>query len=343
MEDTKSFKTGDLIFRQGELGHSMFVIKEGSVEVFKNTPTGEVLLTIQGPGEVLGLLTFFQGGQRLASARARTPVLGQLIEQKDGQDPLANLPKWVQIVLKEFSLRLSQINEQFVQLSQEKDALIEQVLDLVQISTQVADCLAELGPFKAKKFEDGRDMLVLDDMLSLLEGCLGYERKILNRIMDIFKNSGLIKLELEPDHGKEIMTLAGAVRLKWYTEFARKARSGANRRLVQTPIPFKFRRTLFALRDLVQKQGGDINKNAVFELNDLVEKFEKICKIPMEPGALELAEKLQLLETKKNGEKHSVSFHPANMTRSLIAVNVIRRLRSDPDADFEQEEEKKAS
>jgi hypothetical protein len=31
------------------------------------------------------------------------------------------------------------------------------------------------------------------------------------------------------------------------------------------------------------------------------------------------------------------------MTRTLIAINTIKRLRSDPNADFEAEEEKQAS
>jgi CRP-like cAMP-binding protein len=344
MDDLVSYKPGDMIFKQGDESKSMLMIKDGSVEVFKDTPQGEVILTVQNPGEVVGVLSFFSHGRRLASARARTHVEGQMIERKEGMpDPLAKLPKWVQIVLKEFSQRLMQMNEQFAKTLNEKNDLMVHVLDPLLISTQVADCLAELGRFKAKKFPDGREMIVLDEMMSLIESCLGYERAQLNRVLDIFKNSGLMKVEIEQDRGKEVLALTGAIRLKWYSEFVHSAKAGKTRRLVQSSIPFKQRRVLFGLSTYVQKSGGDITKNFSIDLVELAEKFEPLVKIPLDQNSIETAAKLGLLELKKSGEKTTLTFHPTMMSRTLIAINTIKRLRSDPNADFEAEEEKQAS
>lgn len=344
MEELVSFKPGDLIFKQGDESKSMLMIKEGSVEVFKDTPQGEVILTVQNAGEVVGVLSFFSHGRRLASARARSHVEGQLIERKDGQpDPLAKLPKWVQIVIKEFSQRLAQMNDQFAKTHFEKTDLMNQVLDPLLISTQVADCLAELGRFKIKKAPDGREMLVLDEMLSLIESCLGYQRSQLDRVIEIFKNSGLIKVEIEQDHGKEVVALTAALRLKWYSEFVHSAKSGKNRRLVQSSIPFKHRKVLFALSVFVQKSGGDVTKNFSIELSELAEKFEPLMKIPLDQNSIESGEKLGLLQQKKAGEKTILTFHPTMMSRTLIAINTIKRLRSDPNADFEADDEKQAS
>jgi CRP-like cAMP-binding protein len=344
MDDTVSFKPGDLIFKQGDESKSMLMIKEGSVEVYKDTPQGEVILTVQNVGEVVGVLSFFSHGRRLASARARTHVEGQMIERKDGMpDPLAKLPKWVQVVLKEFSQRLGQMNDQFAKTYNEKNDLMTNVLDPLLISTQVADSLAELGRFKAKKFPDGREMLVLDEMMSLIESCLGYERSQLNRVLDVFKNSGLIKVEIEQDHGKEVISLTGALRLKWYSEFVHSAKSGKNRRLVQSSIPFKQRRMLFGLSTYVQKSGGDLTKNFSIDLAELADKFEPLVKLPLDQISIEAAEKLGLVQLKKSGEKTTLTFHPTMLSRTLIAMNTIKRLRSDPNADFEAEEEKQAS
>jgi CRP-like cAMP-binding protein len=344
MDELVSYKPGDLIFKQGDESKSMLMIKEGSVEVYKDTPQGEVILTVQNAGEIVGVLSFFSHGRRLASARARSHVEGQMIERKDGAaDPFLKLPKWVQIVLKEFSQRLSQMNEQFAKTIQEKNDLMVNVLDPLLISTQVADCLAELGRFKAKKFPDGREMIVLDEMMALIESCLGYERELLNRVLEVFKNSGLMKVEIEQDHGKEVMALTGAMRLKWYSEFVHSAKSGKNRRLVQASIPFKQRRVLFGLSTYVQKSGGDITKNFSIDLAVLAEKFETIVKVPLDQNSIEAGAKLGLLDLKKAGEKTTLTFHPTMMTRTLIAINTIKRLRSDPNADFEAEEEKQAS
>ncbi|HYX33755.1 MAG TPA: cyclic nucleotide-binding domain-containing protein [Oligoflexus sp.] len=344
MDELVSYKPGDIIFKQGDESKSMLMIKEGSVEVYKDTPQGEVILTVQNAGEVVGVLSFFSHGRRLATARARTHVEGQMIERRDGPaDPLAKLPKWVQIVLKEFSQRLGQMNDQFARTYQEKNELMDHVLDPLLISTQMADCMAELGPFKAKKFPDGRDMIVLDDMLTLIQSCLGYEREQLTRVVDVFKNSGLMKVEIEQDHGKEVLALTGALRLKWYSEFVHTAKSGKTRRLVQSSIPFKQRRVLFGLCTYVQKSGGDITKNFSIDLADLAEKFEPLIKLPLDQTSIETAEKLGLLQLKRAGEKVTLTFQPTMLSRTLIVLNTIKRLRSDPNADFEAEDEKQAS
>lgn len=344
MDELISYKPGDLIFKQGDESKSLLMIKDGSVEVYKDTPQGEVILTVQNAGEVVGLLSFFNHGKRLASARARTHVEGQLVERKDGPgDPLAKLPKWVQIVLKEFTQRLAQMNDQFAQTYMEKSDLMGQVLDPLLISTQVADCMAELAPFKAKKFPDGRDMVIVEDIMVMVESCLGYERDQLTRVTDVFKNTGLMKLEIEQDHGKEVLSVAGAQRLKWYAEFVRSARLGKTRKLVQSSIPFKHRKILFALRDYVQKVGGDINKNFSIDLDELADKFQPVTKLTLDQTCIESAAHLGLLELKRSGEKTTLIVNPTLLTRTLIAINTIKRLRSDPNADFEGDEEKAAS
>ncbi len=330
MEIIKTFEPGELIFKQGDLGDSMLMIKEGSVEVFKDTPLGEVLLTVQGSGEVIGMLTFFNAGQRLASARARTHVEGQLISRTVGQDPLQNLPRWVQVVLKEFTTRLEQINDQFARALQEKNDLLHRGLDQLTISTQIADSLAELGPSRAKRLADGREVLFLGDIMLTIGNCLSYEASVLSHVVEIFKNTGLMKVELEPDHNKEVISLAAALRLKWYADFVRSSRSGKFKKMVQTAIPFKQRKVLFALREYVAKTGADPNKAYSTDLTILAEQFENLMKVPLDQGAIDLAEKINLIELKKQGDKVSLSFHPTNLVRTLIAINVIRRLRSEP-------------
>lgn len=330
MEIIKTFEPGEIIFKQGEPGDSMLMIKEGSVEVYKETAQGEVLLTVQGHGEVIGMLTFFNAGHRLASARARSHVEGQLISRSQGQDPLQNLPRWVQVVLKEFTTRLEQINDQYAKTLQEKNEILARGLDQLYISTQIADSMAELGPLKAKRLPDGREMIFLADMSQLIQGCLGYQAASLAHIIDTFKNTGLIKVEIEPDHNKEVISLASALRLKWYADFVRSSRSGKTRKMVQTALPFKHRKMLFALRDYVQKSGADPNKGYSIDLSLLADQFEKLVKLPLDPQAIESAEKIGLIELKKQGDKSTLSFHPTNLVRTLIAINVIRRLRSEP-------------
>jgi CRP-like cAMP-binding protein len=69
---TLSYKKGDLIFKQGDYGISMYKIIEGKVLVFKESGDREVILATLAPGEIIGEMTFLSGPNvpRNASAKA---------------------------------------------------------------------------------------------------------------------------------------------------------------------------------------------------------------------------------------------------------------------------------
>lgn len=339
METLKSFQPGEIIFKQDEPGDALFVIKEGSVEIFKDTPEGEVVLTMQHPGEIIGMLSFFNSGKRLASARARTAVEGQMIERKAGQDPLAPLPKWVQTVLKEFTLRLEQINNQYAGALKENAQLKDKAFDKVFFSVQIASAIVESARFFAKKMDDGREVAFLEPLIDHLEKSFNYERKLIQQIIDIFKNTAMIKIELEPDHNKEVMALSNVARLKWYADFVRSAKSGKNRKVLNANIPFKFRKILFGLREFVQKSQGDVQKLNKIDLEHLVADFEKLTRVKLEEAALGAGAQIGLLDLQKSGEKTFIIVNPASLVRTLIAINVVKRLRTDPTVGSDDETE----
>lgn len=59
---------GEIVFHANDPGGTLFVIREGSVEVFFKNDTGErIVLESPGPGEVFGEVSFLDGGARTAS------------------------------------------------------------------------------------------------------------------------------------------------------------------------------------------------------------------------------------------------------------------------------------
>jgi CRP/FNR family cyclic AMP-dependent transcriptional regulator len=59
---------GEVVFHANDPGGTLFVIREGSVEVFFKNDTGErIVLESPGPGEVFGEVSFLDGGARTAS------------------------------------------------------------------------------------------------------------------------------------------------------------------------------------------------------------------------------------------------------------------------------------
>jgi CRP/FNR family cyclic AMP-dependent transcriptional regulator len=66
--DAVRIPAGQLVFQVNDPGGIMYVIRQGSVEVFFKDDTGErIVLETAGPGQVFGELSFFDAGTRTAS------------------------------------------------------------------------------------------------------------------------------------------------------------------------------------------------------------------------------------------------------------------------------------
>jgi len=66
--DVVRVPAGEIVFYANDPGGTLFVIREGCVEVFFKDDTGErIVLERPGPGEVFGEISFLDGGARTAS------------------------------------------------------------------------------------------------------------------------------------------------------------------------------------------------------------------------------------------------------------------------------------
>ncbi|MCU0663938.1 MAG: Crp/Fnr family transcriptional regulator [Myxococcota bacterium] len=65
----RTAKAGELLFREGEQGAEMFVVRTGSVRVYVTSSSGvEKTLAVLGPGEFVGEMSLIIGKKRTASA-----------------------------------------------------------------------------------------------------------------------------------------------------------------------------------------------------------------------------------------------------------------------------------
>ncbi len=75
---------GELVFEVNDPGGTMFVIREGCVEVFFKDDTGErVVLERQGPGDVFGEVSFLDGGSRTASVLVVEDLTALAVDRDD--------------------------------------------------------------------------------------------------------------------------------------------------------------------------------------------------------------------------------------------------------------------
>jgi CRP/FNR family transcriptional regulator, cyclic AMP receptor protein len=82
------------VFREGEVGDMAFIVRTGTIEVYKMTDTGELILGTVGKGGMFGEMALIDNQPRMASARAKDEdvelmvITRQMLEKKlDGMDP----------------------------------------------------------------------------------------------------------------------------------------------------------------------------------------------------------------------------------------------------------------
>jgi CRP-like cAMP-binding protein len=77
-----SFDAGEIVFRQGEPGHSLLVLEDGALEAEVAVPGGPSLrLSTIAAGEVVGELSLLGDGRRTATVRATKPSAGWSLER----------------------------------------------------------------------------------------------------------------------------------------------------------------------------------------------------------------------------------------------------------------------
>ena len=72
MMDCRDFKEGEIIFHYGDTGGEIFILRNGNVELFIESMEGQkIVISENAKGDVIGELSFLDGGARTATALAR--------------------------------------------------------------------------------------------------------------------------------------------------------------------------------------------------------------------------------------------------------------------------------
>jgi CRP/FNR family cyclic AMP-dependent transcriptional regulator len=72
MMDSRDYKEGQTIFHSGDSGGEIFILRSGRVELFIESTEGQkIILSENEKGDVIGELSFLDGGARTATAMAR--------------------------------------------------------------------------------------------------------------------------------------------------------------------------------------------------------------------------------------------------------------------------------
>jgi CRP/FNR family transcriptional regulator len=106
----KQFKSGELLFSEGEPCHGLHIIASGKVRIFKTSASGrEQVLAVNQPGESVAELPVFDGGVYPASAVAIEETQIAFLSQQDFRSYCLEHPRVALKMLSVVGSRLRQL------------------------------------------------------------------------------------------------------------------------------------------------------------------------------------------------------------------------------------------
>ena len=112
----KEFKNGEVIFRQGDPGESMYDIFSGRVGIYAGYGTAnEKLITELKAGDFFGEMGLLDKAPRSATVVALEDTLAYVISEADFNDYFIKQPEKALIIMRQLSQRLRQRTEDYVE------------------------------------------------------------------------------------------------------------------------------------------------------------------------------------------------------------------------------------
>jgi len=180
----KTFKRGVTIFARGEPGTTMLLIQSGRVEISVTTINGrKSILENLGPGEILGEIATFDGGERSADATAASVVTGLTLSRQDVAAFLNDYPDAAMSIISELCLRIRLTNE------------IVETKTNIAASARLTRCLLRLADKWGKKTEDGDVKITQQFSQADIGEFSGLARENVNRYLKGWEAEGILGFE----------------------------------------------------------------------------------------------------------------------------------------------------
>lgn len=123
----RTYGMGETIFKQGEAGDGIYVVKGGEIHIAVVASSGELRVVSKlGPGELFGEMAVLDSDPRSATALAGETTIVYFISRGDLLEMLNRTPKLSMGLVREISGRLRHFNSQYIRevLDAERLALV---------------------------------------------------------------------------------------------------------------------------------------------------------------------------------------------------------------------------
>jgi CRP-like cAMP-binding protein len=333
IEDVIVLTKGQVLFEQGDQGGDLFFIQNGEIEIYIISEGQEVVLAVMGANEVIGMMTFLTSEPRMAYARAKGDAVLKKISQLQIKGQISNLPPWMKIVLKDFTIRLKGMNSKFTQAKELIDDLRKSQLSYLYLTRQICGITAATGEYLSTTV-DGKKVVVIKDFKDYLEQAMMISEELLNKLFDILIDSGMLKMFVEPDRKRKVFSVKAGQKLVSFAQFIAEAKKGQNKKLIEAKFSNKEIRVLMGLVSFAKRMDLEIKKECEIKVADLATSLEKMIGVKFESSALKTAQRLKLLKLKSDNQV--ISFVPTKLSRTMTNLKIYRKIERLEEVDREK-------
>jgi CRP-like cAMP-binding protein len=114
--EKKSYKSGDILFNDGDPSRSLFLIQKGEISIRKKKGSSMIEVGKVKAGQVIGELSFFDGQPRSASGIAVDDVEAMEIPFSTLDKIYAEVPDYMKTIMAAMAERLRKANDTIRQL-----------------------------------------------------------------------------------------------------------------------------------------------------------------------------------------------------------------------------------
>jgi cAMP-binding proteins - catabolite gene activator and regulatory subunit of cAMP-dependent protein kinases len=107
----KTYKPGEVVFQEDTRGRELFIIQEGKIGVYKNTPDGEIELAHIEKGGIIGEMSLLDNMPRSATVKCLETAKLLIINETTFQTALKSVPIWLTSIVRIVVSRLRDANK----------------------------------------------------------------------------------------------------------------------------------------------------------------------------------------------------------------------------------------
>ena len=216
----KTLHAGEVLFHEGDLAQSMYIIQKGQLRLFRPKGKGYVELGILRSGEVIGEMSYFdpESKKRSASASAITETDVIEISFTALAKTMTALNPWFKTLINTLAERLRKSNERVKELESNSvgfsaDYKFFQGIDVVKILSLVFLSFKSVGVLKEDK------CYLKTNKLKEYADLFHVQEVKLEEFIQLMKDEHLIDIEIDAEEGTKVMVTKDPEQFRYYQLF----------------------------------------------------------------------------------------------------------------------------